>query len=171
MFDKNIEAMKSFGPAKIVGPVLGFEFKDCSYNSFACNERVVLFFNLNRLTRSLWKQGHVRVEIRGLGENVITETDKEEREIRGKEPRTYEIQANHSNSWSFDLELKAYPFKRTLGVTYSLPVQEFLPDYYEIKLTLINGRQKVIDEETSRFIISPQEIVLEQKGGRKGSPV
>jgi hypothetical protein len=150
VYDNNINAVKTFGSAKIVGPVLGFEFKDCSYNSFSAEESIVLFFNLNRLTRSLWKQGRVRVEISGLGE-------------KGR--------ADQNNCWSFDLELKDYPFKRTLGIASSLPAQEFLPDYYEIKLTLFNGRRKVIDEETSRFIISPQEIVLEQKGVKKSSPV
>lgn len=141
MFEKNINAADSDGPVRIAGPVLGFELKDYSDNSLSSTESIIIFFNLNHVSESLWKQGRIKVEINGLKDNKTARR-------------------------AFELELKNYPYKQTLSVTHSVPARDFSPDYYEIKLTLLNGSQKILDRETSRFIISPKEI-LPRPGGRK----
>ena len=142
MFEKNSEAIKSAGPVEIVGPVLGFELKDYPDITPSSAERIVIFFNLNHVSESLWQQGRIMVEINGLKENKTTRR-------------------------TFELELKDYPYKKILGITHSIPARDFSPDYYEIRLTLLNGSQKILDQETSRFIISPKEIVPHPAGRRR----
>lgn len=150
--EKTISIPKGAGQAKIIGPVLGFELKESPSpqhapfklagtkmevdpgRTFAATEQVVIFFNLHNLTRELWQSGRVRIRISGLREQQ-------------EGPRTVE------------LPLTDYPFNEALGITHSIPAGEFAPDYYEVTLTLMNGSQALIDEETGRFIISPMEIV------------
>jgi GWxTD domain-containing protein len=151
--EKNISVPKGAGPAKITGPVLGFELKESPGlrhapfklanarmevdpgRTFAVTEQVVIFFNLHNVTRELWKNGRVRIRIAGLQEQ------------KGDAARTIE------------LPLTDYPYNEALGITHSIPAGEFEPDYYEVILTLVNGSRSVIDEESGRFIISPKEIV------------
>jgi GWxTD domain-containing protein len=150
--EKTISIPKGTGSTTISTPVLGFELKESASaqhapfklagarmevdpgRTFAATEHVVIFFNLHNLSRELWQKGRVRVRVSGL------------REQRGK-------------GKTIELPLTDYPFNAALGITHSIPAGEFSPDYYEVTLSLLNGSQAVISEETGRFIISPKEIV------------
>jgi GWxTD domain-containing protein len=151
--EKNISVPKTSGAPVIVGPVLGFELKDHPgrlsvpfklthqkievdpRNTFALNEHVVVFFNVNRVDREFWTSGRVRIKIRGLNSKA------------------------DQAAITHELELKDFPYNETLSITHSIPAREFLPDYYEIKLTLLNGKSGVVHEESAQFIISPREII------------
>lgn len=150
--EKNISVPKGAGPAKIIGPVLGFELKESlgpqhapfklshtrmevdPGRTFAATEQVVIFFNLHNVTRELWRSGRVRIRVSGL-------------------------QEQQDASRTFELPLADYPYNDALGITHSISAGEFAPDYYQVTLSLMNGSQSVIDEESGRFIISPKEIV------------
>ena len=150
--EKTISIPKGAGQAKITGPVLGFELKESPSpqhapfklagtkmevdpgRTYAATEQVIIFFNLHNLTRELWQNGRVRIRVSGLQEE----------------------QGRHK---TVELPLTGYPFNEALGITHSIPAGEFAPDYYEVTLTLLNGTQGVIDEESGRFIISPKKIV------------
>lgn len=150
--EKNVSIPKAGGPPKIVGPVLGFELKKTPSRlhapfklsdrklevdpagPMAASEQVVVFFNLHQLSRQLWESGRVQIGFQGL-------RDKE------TPVKTYELQ------------LRDYTYSEVLDIAHSIPAREFVPDYYEVTLTLKNGAEAVIDRESSRFIISPKEIV------------
>ena len=114
MFEKNSEAIKSAGPVEIVGPVLGFELKDYPYNTPSSAERIVIFFNLNHVSESLWQQGRIKVEINGLKENKTTRR-------------------------TFELELKDYPYKKILGITHSIPARDELSSNVTLDLSRHGG--------------------------------
>ncbi len=150
--EKNIVVPKAAGPPKIVGPVLGFELKESfsplqvpfklsgkkievdAANTFSSTEQVVIFFNLHNVTRDLWQEGSVNISIKGMREG-------------------------HESPKNYAVKLRDFPYSEVLGITHSIPAGDFSPDYYEVRLTLENGNQNVLDGEASRFIISPKEIV------------
>jgi tetratricopeptide (TPR) repeat protein len=44
-------------------------------------------------------------------------------------------------------------------VDFSLPAQELIPDYYELKMRFVDGAGRQIDEKTAEFAVSPAEAV------------
>ncbi len=139
---------ESSGPAKIVGPVLGFELKKSPArrkNPHKFSEHVVIFFNLRHVTRELWDRGQVEIQVQGLGQ-------------RAHRPITSV------------LSLRDYPFDEVLVLTHSFPAQEFSPDVYEVRLSLMNGRRNTINQEAARFIISPRGIIPHPGTQGKSTP-
>jgi len=151
-FEKEIFIPEESGAPRIMEPLLGYKFQ--SYhrdshlafkvldkklvvdpkNTFSFSDDISFFFNLSNLTQSLWKEGKVKVFIRGFKEN-------------------------NASQKSFTLRLKDYPFQRILFITHTIPAKELSPDYYEMKLNLIDEKGETIDEKSANFIISPTEII------------
>jgi len=97
-------------------------------------EDVSFFFTVVNTSRQLWEEGWVEVLVKGL-------------------------QAKNPAEKSFKMELKDHPFHSLLGIHHSIPAGDLPPDYYELILTLKDGGGNMLDEETSRFIVSPSEGV------------
>jgi tetratricopeptide (TPR) repeat protein len=93
---------------------------------------LAIFFNLINLTEDIWREGEVEIAVSGL---------------REKDPVKK----------SAILKMRDFPFNRAIGISRVFPAGSFAPDYYELKLLLRNGRQEVLAEAGSQFIISPQE--------------
>ncbi len=143
---------ESSGPAKIVGPVLGFELKTSparlkipfkfredthsadTGKTLSAMEHVIIFFNIHHVTRELWNLGQVEIRVQGLGQTARIPS-------------------------SSVLSLKDFPFNQVLIMTHSIPAHEFSPDVYEVRLNLMNGSRNTICQEVSRFIISPRGII------------
>ncbi len=152
VFEKDISVPQIPGSTKIIGPILGSGIQDHSSlfhvpfrvmnkklivdpkYTFSSTEGMAFFFNLLNVTKDLWQEGRIEVSIRGL---------------RDKDPSLI----------SFDLDLKNYPYNEILSITQSVSFEELSPDYYEMKLTLQNGKQAIIDEKFSKFIVSPKDRV------------
>ncbi len=137
---------------KISGPFLGYRFQDFDSNlhipfkvvdkkllvdpkkTYALSDTVAILFSLNEVTEDLWKEGEVKISIKGL---------------RMKEPTVKSI----------SLKLKDYPFRKVMNTNYSVPARELTPDYYDIELNLIDEKGETVDTQTGRFAVSPEEVL------------
>jgi len=46
-----------------------------------------------------------------------------------------------------------------MGITYVIPDQGLSPDYYQLKVVLKDNQERVLDEQTAEFIVSPEAAV------------
>ena len=152
------------GLPRITAPILGYDFKTGSSTmhtafqfmeqqlqvdpagTFSPRDKVAFVFNVLGLTEDLWRDGEVDILVRGLKE---------------KEP----LQK------SFSLRLRDQPFQKTLGFAQTIPAGELAPDYYEMRLTLKNGKGEPAAETKSQFIISSQGDVPHPVTISKGFPL
>lgn len=152
VIEKEIFLSEGSKMPEIIGPFLGHKFQDFDSsqhipfkvvdkkllvdpkNTLSSTDTVAILFSLTNVTENLWKEGEVRILIRGL---------------RPKDPTVK----------SFGLKLKNYPFKKVLSTHYSIPARELTPDYYEIKLNLIDEKGEKIDEKGANFVVSPEEVI------------
>ncbi len=152
VFEKEIVVPGLSESPKIVGPVLGYGLQDYpgsahvpfravdrkllfdQQNTFSAADSVAMLFSVNGITESLWNNGKIEILIKGLRkENPVQK--------------------------SISLELKSYPFRNNLNITYSLRTSELSPDYYEMELNLVDENGKMFDQKSANFIISPSETV------------
>ena len=163
IYERAIEVPADSGLPQINGPFLGYNFHESDAsrylpfkagdkkllvdpkNTFSQSDNVALLFSVFNLTEDLWKEGRVDVVIQGLKENNPV--------------RKTIIQ-----------ELKSYPYKKAFSVDYLIAAKELAPDYYEIKLNLMDGRGQVVDEKNARFIVSEKLGVSHPIARMKASP-
>jgi len=136
----------------INGPFLGYGFHDSDVNLhmpfktvnrkllydpkkiFSRYEDIAVLFNIVNMTEDLWRGAEVKIFVKGLGEkNTIQKT--------------------------YTLRVENYPFRRILNVDFTLPAQELTPDYYELKISFLDGEGKQVDEKKTEFAVSPAEAV------------
>lgn len=163
IIEQELSIPEDLGVSKINGPFIGFKIinLDESYHipykildkklavdpkkTFGISDDVVFFFNIENLTQDLWKGGEVKVSIKGAtGENPYEK--------------------------SYSLDLETYTFNKTLFLSQSLPASEFVPDYYYLDLTFVDQEGRILDEQSGKFVISPQETVAHPNPKIKGVP-
>lgn len=152
VFEEKIVVPQDSEFPQINGPFLGYNFQDHGIqthmpfksldkkllvdpkNTFALNDSLALVFSLTNLTENLWREGEIQILISGLREQ-------------------------NPSQKSLALKLKDYPYKRVLSIDHLFPARELVPDYYEMKLTFVDGMGKVIDEKREKFVVSLAEAV------------
>jgi len=100
-------------------------------NAFSKNDNLILFFSVINVSEVLWKNGKVEVTIRGS---------------KGSKPVEK----------FFSIGFEDFIFSKTLRIFKSLPMEELVPDYYELKLALKDEGSMLIDSKRINFIVSPQ---------------
>lgn len=100
----------------------------------AKNHLIAIFFNLHNISKEIWGKGWIRIELKGL------------RKIKPSQRL-------------FNIYLQEYPYKKIIGITHSIPACDLVPDYYEIRLMLFNGNERMVTEAKEKFKISSQEII------------
>jgi hypothetical protein len=113
-------------------------------NTFSVSDEIILFFNVVNVSDILWKQGRVEV--------LITA-------VSGKE----------TSQKSFSVNLENYPLNKIINISHSLRAEEFSPDYYEIRLILLNQKNETLDEKKENFVISPVKGISHPVTHAKGS--
>jgi GWxTD domain-containing protein len=164
VFEKDILISEESKTPKIIGPVLGYKFQNYRTpfhfpfkaaenklfvdpkNTFSSSDNVAFSINLTNITESLWNEGKVRVLIEGL---------------RKQEPQRK----------SFSLELRSYPYYKIMNVTHSFPANELSPDYYKMKLILIDDKGEILDEKGANFTVSHVEAIPHPVILAKGFPL
>jgi len=149
VYERNIMVGSTSGLPQVSVPILGYGFKTSASamqapfqfmeqqlqvdpaGTFSTRDELAFFFNVLGLTEDLWRDGGVEILVRGL---------------REKEPLQKTI----------NLRLRDQSFQKTLGFIQTIPAGELAPDYYEMRLTLKNGRGEPVAEAKSQFVISPQ---------------
>ena len=102
-------------------------------NTFTPTDTITFFCQVENAGEQLWKDGAVRLTVRGLKADAPSEK-------------------------KLTSPLRLQPFSRVLGVGLSLPASELAPDYYDAVLTLSDG-ERVIDEKKENFIVSTAEAL------------
>jgi GWxTD domain-containing protein len=152
IYEKEVVIPEESDSPKIIGPYLGYKLQDYnailhapfkvmdkqllvdSNNTFASGDDLALFLSIANLKEDVWKEGELEVRIKGS-------------------------RANNPMQKNFLLKLSSFIYNRVLGVSFTTPAGEFIPDYYEMELSLKDGRGNVLDEAKSQFIISPAEAI------------
>lgn len=162
--EREINVPEDTGSPHIVGPVLGYKVQNYPLdrhipfkvldrklvfdptNTFSTSENISVFFTLPNLTQDLWQKGSVNIFIQGL-------------------------KPNNPAQKSLILRLSNNPFRRTLFVSHTIPPGEFPPDYYRMKLDLIDEKGNIIDEKNSKFVISPKAVIPHPIAHAKAFPL
>jgi tetratricopeptide (TPR) repeat protein len=97
-------------------------------NTFTATDTVAFFYQVENLSEELWKDGEVRLTVRGL-------------------------KADSPSQKKLTSPLRLQPFSPILGVVISLLASDLTPDYYDVVLSLTDG-DTVIDEKKANFIVS-----------------
>lgn len=136
----------------INGPFLGYRFHDSDVNqhmpfktankkllydpkkTFSRSENIAVLFSIVNMTEDLWKGAEVRISILGLSEQNSTQKN-------------------------YTLKLENYPFRKILNIDFSIPAQELVPDYYELKMSFLDSQGNTVDEKRAEFAISLAEAV------------
>lgn len=152
IYEKEVVIPEESDSPKIIGPFLGYKLQDYDAllhapfkvmnkqllvdpdNTFASRDDVALLLSITNLKEDVWKEGELEIQIRGL------KTDKP-------------FQKN------FSLKLANFIYNKVLAVSFTTPAREFVPDYYEMELSLKDGSGNVLDEAKSQFIVSSAEAV------------
>ena len=152
VYEKDIHVPSDSGEARIIGPVLGYGLKKYPFDShlpykvldkkliidpeyrFSATENLYFVFAISNVTQKLWEGGKVNVLIRGL-------------------------KPNNPSEKSFVMKLSNFPFNRILSLMKTASASEFYPDYYEMRLSLLDENGKILDEQKENFIISMHETV------------
>jgi len=150
--ERNIFVPKTSVSPEINGPFLGYKFHNSDVNQhmpfktankkllydpkkvFSRREDIAVLFNILNMTEDLWKEAEIKVVIKGLGEKNVTEKN-------------------------YTLRMVNYPFRKIVNIDFSFPAQELTPDYYELKMSFVDGEGKLIDEKRAEFAISLAEAV------------
>ncbi len=153
----------SRGPG-INGPFLGYRFEEYSTArhmpfkaaekkllvdpkyTFSRNEDIALLFNITGMTQDLWRSGEVRIQVRGTREENPPEK-------------------------SYILKLGGHPFRRMLSIGHSIPAADLTPDYYQVKVRLLDGGGNLVDEGSAEFALSPSEGVSHPIARMKAFPL
>ena len=114
-------------------------------NTFGSKDNLSFFFTVANVNPNLWENGEIKMEISGL---------------RPVDPIKK----------SYTLRMKDQPFRSLLLLTHSIPGEDLVPDYYELKLFLRDEGGENIDERRANFVVSPVDSVSHPISNSKAIP-
>lgn len=149
VFEKTVSIPEQSSLPKLVNPILGYDLQEYKSpmqmpfkfmdkklvvdpkNTFSASDKIACFFTIVNLNEDLWKKGKVKITIIGL-------------------------KKNNPSHQTYVLELKNYPFSPIFSINSSFLAKDLNPDYYDMKIALIDESGRVLDEKVTNFIVSPQ---------------
>jgi len=140
------------GTPRLSGPLVGYKFQTFQQDvhlPFKVLDRKVIIDPKNILAAS--DQMAILVAVDNMSERL-----RQEGEVRGFIKGFRPTDPIHKE---FSLKLSDYQFSRVLSLDRSIPVSELAPDYYELKLSLIDAGGKILDEKSANFIVSSEQII------------
>ncbi len=164
LYEKDIAVPMGGGKPRLTGPILGYRLENYSpqvhipfkvvdrklvvdpKNTFGQEDQLAFSFNVVDCNEDIWRSGEVSVAIRGSKE--VNPDQK-----------------------TFRLKLASASFGRVINFAHTLPLNELAPDYYELKLTLVNGQGVVLDEVRTNFVLSPEKVLPHPIANAKGFPL
>lgn len=108
------------------------------------SDDLALLFAMTGVTEGLWREGKARIRIKGLEEGA---SEKE-----------------------FFLALSDRPFARTMVFDWIIAAKDLDPDYYEIRLAVVDGAGSLLAERSSKIILSGMDSVSHPVTLVRGSP-
>jgi len=152
VYEKEIFLPERGGSPRIVGPIVGYDLKSYSLESFlpyklldkklmvdpahmfSIKENIHFFFSLSGITEKLWEEGKISLSITGL---------------RPDKPSQKSILIN----------LSSQPFHPIIALTQTLEAAQLSADYYKTAVSLIDGSGQTLDVQNIEFGISANEEV------------
>jgi len=152
LFEKEVTIPGEATAPSIIGPVLGYKLQDYkavvnapfkfqdkqllvdAKGTLGLADDVAFVFNIAGLNEDLWKDGQVICQVAALNQDGAVKKE-------------------------IPLKLSAYSWQKDLEIAQSFPARDLAPEYYEIRLKLVDGSGRVLDEKTAPFVISPAEAV------------
>jgi tetratricopeptide (TPR) repeat protein len=152
IFEKDVDIPEPEGRPRLIGPVVGYEFKDYGRDvflpykllekkilidpsrTFSPQESLSFFFSLSDVAETVWKEGRVVVS------------------ITGSKPGQPALK-------NLIIPLNTQPLARILSYLQSVPAGELPPDYYVLAAVLQDSSGRALDEQGIPFIISPNEEI------------
>jgi GWxTD domain-containing protein len=113
--------------------------------TLAANDQLVYAFTATGLPEELWRQGSVRVRIKGQ-----------------REGKPYDQTSV--------VRLADAPYQATMSFNQRMPAKNLPPDYYEIQLALVDGDQNIIDQKTASFAVAAAAAVPHPIANFRGLP-
>jgi len=151
VLEQEIAVKPSAGAPRIEGPVVGYKLdphpsdalvafklsgerlRPDPKSTLALSEAAALLATVTNVDQALWESGALDIEIRGL---------------RNEGPRLHKAR----------LRLSDFALAPVLAVTWAFPANELTPDYYELRIDLVDGRGQALDSRTANFIVSPKPV-------------
>lgn len=161
LLEKDISVPPPTNQAGLIGPLLGhrtetyqvgfhlpFKMLDRKLmidpkNTFSSQDEAVALICVSDPPESLWREGQLRVEIKGT------------REVKPAEK-------------AFVLRLVNQPRQRLMAFFQPLPLTELSPDYYDLKVSLVDGQGNIVAERTGHFVVSAEKAVPHPLVSTKG---
>lgn len=152
VLEREIEIPPIGGPPRLSSPVFGsrlvdgqpgarlpFQAADKKLNvdpkkTYSASDQVTFLYSAIGLNQDIWKDGSVGILIKGASPTAPFER-------------------------SYSVPLSAQSFRPSLVMSQAIPAADMPPDYYEMTLSLRDGRGAVLDSRTGQFIISPVKSV------------
>jgi len=103
-------------------------------STLGLGDEAAFVFELAGISEELWKEGRVLCQVNAINENGAVKKE-------------------------VPLALSAYPRQKVMGIAQAIPVRDLAPDYYELRLRLVDGEGMLLDEKHIPFIVSPAEAV------------
>ena len=151
LFEKEITIPGEVKSPMIQGPILGYKLQDYKAGvsapfkledkkiqvdpkgTLGLRDDVAFAFALLGIGDDLWKDGRVTYKIVATGNGAVKKEDA--------------------------IKLSDRPHQKEMNFAMSFPARDIPADYYELRLALVDGAGKTIDEKSGPFIISPSEGV------------
>jgi GWxTD domain-containing protein len=160
VFERSVSVPKSGGGPALNGPILGYKLESYQTNvhipfkaldrkvdvdpkmTFGLSDQLAIMFNVTDLTQDLWQGGEVQLSLKGLG-------------------KTPQLR-------NFTVALSGSPYNKVLNLSQVISAADLIPDYYQVKLSLVGPDKKVLDEKTGEFVISTEKAVAHPIAKSKG---
>jgi hypothetical protein len=164
LFEKKVAITEEEKRPLIVSPLLGYKIEQYGRdvhipfkilekkivldpkNTFSKSEKLSLFLSIAHVSEAFWEDGLLDVAV-----NLL--------------------QPDNVSQKPFAIRLRDYPFAETMPIFFPWQGQHFTPGYYEVKITLRDGRGDALDEEKVNFIISTSDTVAHPTAYLNGLPL
>ncbi|HSA96849.1 MAG TPA: GWxTD domain-containing protein, partial [Acidobacteriota bacterium] len=152
LLERSIEVPAADGPVALADPIVGYGLRDAAGASgvpfkvlgreiltdprgtLCLSDDLAFAVGVLRLPRELWSEGAIEIAAAGAG----------------PEGKTFPVQT---------IKLTDLPYARALTFTGKIAARGLTPDYYELAVTLKNGKGEAVDQAKSPFILSPVTAV------------
>jgi len=160
VFERPIIVPKAGGPPYLNGPILGYNVKTFQNDilipfktlerkliidpkmAFGTSDEIDVMFSVANLPEDLWQNGEVQLNIKGLSKTPLVKKHL--------------------------MRLADSPYSKVLCLTETIAAEDYVPDYYELTLSLVGADGKVLDEKSTQFVISPDKVIAHPIAKAKG---
>jgi GWxTD domain-containing protein len=164
IYEKEVYIQEDSGKARLIGPLLGYRFETYGRDvhipfkilenklamdpkkTYSLKDTISLLCLVENMNQELWKSGKMEIQIRGLRE-------------AGPVGKNITVRLSH------------YPFNKIISIPHSLPAQELSPDYYELRIRLLDGEGATIGSESGQFVLTSADAVAHPTAYAKGIPL